>query len=123
MTWSPDAYESITRFVSGRTGLSFTNRRDGAAAGIDRARARADVADPARYLARLAADDALLNDLLAELTVGETYFFREPGQFRFLRRTLLPDLARLRGPGHILHAIERTAAPPGRRLLAGHAFS
>ena len=27
----------------------------------------------------------------AELTIGETYFFREPGQFEFIRRTILPE--------------------------------
>jgi len=104
MTWTHAAYESVTHFVSDRTGLSFVNRRDSAEAGIDRAAARAGVADPARYLERLQGDADALNDLLAELTVGETYFFREPAQFQFLRRTVLPDLCRRRGPAHTLRA-------------------
>jgi chemotaxis protein methyltransferase CheR len=96
------AFDPILRFVSGRSGLSFANRRDGAELGISRAMGRAKIADLSRYLERLTADEDTLNDLLAELTIGETYFFREPAQFQFLRRVVLPDLVRLRGAGHTL---------------------
>ena len=35
---------------------------------------------------------AVLDDLVSELTVGETYFFRDPAQLEFIRRTILPEL-------------------------------
>ena len=34
--------------------------------------------------------------LLARFTVGESYFFRDRGQFRLLREEVLPELIRLR---------------------------
>jgi len=40
----------------------------------------------------------LLDDLLAEVTVGETYFFREPQHFGFLRDEIFPGLLRQRDP-------------------------
>ena len=49
----------------------------------------------------VAGSESLLDDLLVELTVGETYFYREPGQFEFLRREVLPGL---RGSGEPVRA-------------------
>lgn len=48
-----------------------------------------------QYLERLADPDrgeAEWAALEAELTIGETYFFRYPEQFEALRRTILPDI-------------------------------
>lgn len=87
--------DAVLRLVSVRTGLLFSpERRPAAAAGIRRAMARAAVEDPGAYLARLGVDAEALDDLLAELTVGETYFFRDPAQFEVIRREVLP---RIRG--------------------------
>ena len=58
--------------------------------------ARAGVSDPEGYRDRVAGDADALADLLAEVTVGETYFFREPAHFAFIRREVLPDLRRRR---------------------------
>jgi chemotaxis protein methyltransferase CheR len=105
MNWSQPAYETVARLVSDRTGLTFPPaRRQSAECGIRRAMGRAGVTDVARYGALLAGDADALDDLIVELTVGETYFFREPGQFRFLRHTVLPEVGRRRGPEHILRA-------------------
>ena len=41
-------------------------------------------------------DAALLEELLSDLLVGETYFFREPQQFESIREKVLPDLLRNR---------------------------
>ena len=99
MSWSDPAYEAVADLLVRRTGLLFgPPRRLGAEAGIRRAMGRARVADPTRYLDLLNADAAALDDLVVELTVGETYFFRETGQFDFLRRVVLPELARRGGP-------------------------
>jgi chemotaxis protein methyltransferase CheR len=101
MSWSQSAFAAVAGLVGVRTGLAFPpSRRPGAELAIRRAMARAGVADPAGYAVRLAADAGALDDLIAELTVGETYFFREPAQFDFVRRQVLPDVRRRRGEAH-----------------------
>jgi chemotaxis protein methyltransferase CheR len=100
MTWSEPAYETVARLVSARTGLTFPpHRRESAEAGIRRAMKRAGAFHPARYCELLRHDDTL-DDLVGELTVGETYFFREPAQFDFIRKEVLPEICRRRGPDH-----------------------
>jgi chemotaxis protein methyltransferase CheR len=81
----------VVRFVARHAGLAVVNRREGLEAGIRRAMARAGVTGPAAYLSVLAGDQSALDDLLGALTIGETYFFREPGQFEFIRRAVLPE--------------------------------
>ena len=93
MTWTNPAFEAVADLLVRRTGLVFgPTRRDGAEAGMRRAMGRAGVREPERYRDLLEADADALDDLVVELTVGETYFFREPAQFRFLRREVLPNL-------------------------------
>ncbi|HKI33969.1 MAG TPA: protein-glutamate O-methyltransferase CheR [Gemmataceae bacterium] len=105
MSWTHPAYEAVVRFVGERTGLSFApQRHDSAEQGIRRAMARAGITDLGQYRALLQRDARALDDLIVELTVGETYFFREPGQFDFIRRTVLPDLWRRRGLEHGVRA-------------------
>lgn len=43
-------------------------------------------------LRRGPAGEAELDELIAELTIGETYFFRHPEQFEALRQVVLPDI-------------------------------
>jgi chemotaxis protein methyltransferase CheR len=50
------------------------------------------------YLARLADGRAAISDLIEEVTIGETYFFRETEQFAFLREIVLPEILSRRGP-------------------------
>ena len=45
------------------------------------------------YLTRLERGRLPISDLIDELTVGETYFFREPDQFAFLGQVVLPEIA------------------------------
>ncbi len=105
MSWSQPAFEDITRLVNRCTGLTFAAcRAEAVEMGIRRAMARAGARDAGAYHDLLAADAAALDNLLVELTVGETYFFREPGQFEFIRRVVLPDLRRRRGSGHVIRA-------------------
>ncbi len=108
MSWSQPAFESIATVLCRRTGLSFSpSRRQGAEQGIRRAMRRAGVADLEAYAKQLETQESVLDDLIVELTVGETYFFREPDQFAFLRREVLPALrARVteRLPGSIIRA-------------------
>ena len=45
----------------------------------------------------LESDAAALDDLISDVTVGETYFFRDPSQFEILRNHVLPELLSARG--------------------------
>lgn len=89
--------------VRRRTGMVIGEaRRDAFVEALGHAMREAGVRDPVVYLADLAAVPALLDGLAGAITVGETYFFREPQQFEVLRERILPELlARL---------------PPERRL-------
>jgi chemotaxis protein methyltransferase CheR len=46
----------------------------------------------ATYLERLQGDGEEMDSLVAELTIGETYFFRHKEQFDALREIILPDI-------------------------------
>lgn len=90
----------LARLLEERVGLAFPASREAdLEAGARRAMARAGLRDAGAWAARLAADPSLLDDLLAEVTVGETYFFREPGHFEFIRREVLPEALARRGEG------------------------
>jgi chemotaxis protein methyltransferase CheR len=65
---------------------------------------RAQVSTVSRYLTLVESRSLPLDDLVGELTVGETYFFREPEHFEFIRRDVLPDVLRRRGPAHRVRA-------------------
>ncbi len=93
--WSSAAFADLGRLLEERSGLSFEPLRcESVETGASRAMARAGIDDEAEYLAALRAERAPLDDLIAEVTIGETYFFRDPAQFEFLRREVLPDRAR-----------------------------
>jgi len=49
------------------------------------------------YSERLADGQSDWEQLLARLTVGETYFFRDHPQFEYLEQAILPELERTRG--------------------------
>lgn len=90
---SPEFLEAAAAFVRRRTGLVFREaRRSAFEAGLARAMRRAKLTAPQVYLARLDAEPALLDELVGEITVGETYFFREPQQFAVIRHEIIPAL-------------------------------
>jgi chemotaxis protein methyltransferase CheR len=97
--------DAVLRLLGDRTGLHFAPARLAAAeSGVRRAMARARAASFEPYLRLLQMDDRALDDVIAELTVGETYFFREPAQFDFIRREVLPEVRRRRGEEHAFRA-------------------
>lgn len=55
-----------------------------------RAATRLGLASLAALADRLRADDGLDDEFAADLTVGETYFFRDPPHFDFVHRVLFP---------------------------------
>lgn len=125
---------AVQERVRALTGLVFPgNRLSALQAGVERGMRRAGIGDVDAYLTRLAVESALLDDLVAEVTVGETYFFRDAPQCRVIRERILPELLGSR-PGRplriwsagcatgeepwtlsILHA--ETGAPEPARIL------
>jgi chemotaxis protein methyltransferase CheR len=92
VTWSTGAYADIAALVTERCGLSFPSaRRAFAEAGIVRAMTRAHTKDTALYLELLHTDIDSFETLLSEITVGETYFYRDPRQFEFIKEAVLPS--------------------------------
>jgi chemotaxis protein methyltransferase CheR len=78
-----------------RAGLIFPeSRMPDLEAGIRRAMTSTGTGDIRAFAQRLETEAAVFDTLIANLTVGETYFFREPAQFEVLRRRVLPDLRR-----------------------------
>jgi chemotaxis protein methyltransferase CheR len=102
MSWTQSGYQAVARLIANRTGLTFGTRDDRAEVGIRRALARARLDNLDDYLLLLGRDENAWHDLIDELTVGETYFFREPRQFELIRRLVLPDLRRQRPCPHRL---------------------
>jgi chemotaxis protein methyltransferase CheR len=103
--WTDPAYEAIASWLHARTGLTFgPNRCHDAEAGIRRVMTKAGIADIAACQQLLGSGRMPLDDFITELTVGETYFFRDPGQFNFIRRELLPAIRRRHGHDHALRA-------------------
>lgn len=75
------------------TGMAFYADKDADLAQIvaDRLE-QCHIGDCAAYLERLQADGEEMDALVAELTIGETYFFRHKEQFDALREIVLPDI-------------------------------
>lgn len=88
---SDPLYQRLKARVIERTGMAFYAERDDDLARILGERFTAvGVRDCGRYLEML-SDRAELDELVAELTIGETYFFRYREQFDALRDMVLPD--------------------------------
>ena len=85
-------YLEIAACVAQRSGMVFApNRRVEARAGIARAMKAAATSGDA-YVALVQRSSAALDDLVDELTVGETHFMRDPAQMELIRREVLPAL-------------------------------
>jgi len=81
----------IARAIEEVTGISFpANRRASSEAGMRRVMARLGIKDPLSLEMRALRNGAVMDALLDDLTIGESYFFREPAQFRFLAEELIP---------------------------------
>jgi chemotaxis protein methyltransferase CheR len=102
LSWSDAGYARVYERVQERAGLLPPTCVPAAEDGISRAMARSGARDFSSYLELITSDPAAFDDLLTELTIGETYFFRTHEHFDFLSRQALPELRRLRGPGHTL---------------------
>lgn len=92
--WSTPDVARIARWLHAHAGLAFpVNRRESAELGIRRVMDRAKINSVPEFGNRLQRGGALLDDLIAELTIGETYFLREPNQLEFIRREVFPAIS------------------------------
>ena len=66
-------------------------------AGISRAMAKAAIRNAEDFADYFHANESAFADLIAEVTVGESYFHREAGQLEFVQREVFPELRRKRG--------------------------
>jgi chemotaxis protein methyltransferase CheR len=90
------AYGSLKNDLIARTGLAYYDERDDLLSEtIGRRLAQLGLPDCGSYAEFLADGGrgrAEMETLIAQLTVGETYFFRDPEQFDALRRVVLPEI-------------------------------
>jgi chemotaxis protein methyltransferase CheR len=96
---APVASDQVERFrvvIASRLGLQFEEARTGWLASVLRQRAEASGQPAELYLVQLQAQAPRveLGALAQELTVGETYFFRNMAQFDTLRTQILPQRMR-----------------------------
>ncbi len=89
-------YEQFRTLILERSGLHFPDkRRADLERGVAQAMAHSACADVQSYYQLLAGkptDSPEWETLIGQVTVGETYFFRDRGQFEALRGHLLPEL-------------------------------
>lgn len=103
MTWSDPGYQAIADLLCARAGLSFrSGHRATIEQAIQRSMGRAGSANLFDYLQLLQTDREALDDLLVQATVGETYFFRDPGQLNVIAKQVIPEVLQRRGSGHRL---------------------
>ena len=103
LAWSRPEYAAIVQWLGERAGLMFRpDQRETVEDGVRRVMKRVGVDDLQEFAEKLRRDPPTFSELIIELTVGETFFFREPKQLEHLRRELIPELLRRRGPGHTL---------------------
>lgn len=94
---------AVIRLVRERAGLVFRpDQRASVDQAIRRQMKAAGLEDPAAYMNLLLREMTVWDNLLVELTVGETYFFRAPGQFDFLRAEILPEIRQRCGESHVI---------------------
>jgi chemotaxis protein methyltransferase CheR len=92
-------YEGLLVRLRERAGLHLAGEpRVDIAGATRRAMRYAGIDSVEAYVVELDAGRVSLTPLLEEITVGETYFFREPEQFAFLGDVVLPSIVR-RAPG------------------------
>ncbi|TWU34293.1 CheR family methyltransferase [Novipirellula artificiosorum] len=97
--------ELVLQTVQRLTGIRFrSDQTDAIRATILRVMDRVEVRSPVQFARLIEHDQQIYHELVEEITVGETYFFREPKHFEFVRRRVIPELRMRRGDQTMLHA-------------------
>jgi chemotaxis protein methyltransferase CheR len=96
--------DSLIDWISQQTGLSFRSQRESAAEIINRYVQRSNSGTPAACRKKLESDQAAFDDLVGELTIGETYFYRDEKQFGLIAGEFLDVMQANRPDDHRLRA-------------------
>lgn len=103
--WSDAALEALAAALARHAGLRVApHRLPELARAADRAMAAAGLSDPREYASRIGQGLLPMADLLGAMTVGETYFHRDPDQLELVGRRVVPEVLALRLPGHVFRA-------------------
>jgi len=98
--FSDPALLEVARYFQARTGIDLSaTGGEHAEAGVRRALRRSGASDAGEYRELLETDARILDDLIGELTVGETYFFRDAHHFDFVGTEILPAVRERRSDG------------------------
>jgi chemotaxis protein methyltransferase CheR len=99
LTADTDEHARLLALLTEHTGMELVGtRRDTALAAIEGAMTDAGIRSIDEYYARVAAGDHDLELLVDAVSIGETYFFREPAQFDFVREEIIAEIKSSRGP-------------------------
>ncbi len=103
--WTHIGYARLAGVIGERAGLHFApNRQPAAEAAMKRVMREARIDGPVDFARTVAADTELMATMLAAVTIGETYFFREKAQLQYIREHVLPVFRRSRTPERPLNA-------------------
>ena len=95
---SPETCHELSAFVHKRFGMFFPpERHNDLLRAVSRACDESGFSDPQAYVDWVLAaphSDKELEPLVTSLTIGETYFFRDPGLFAALREVVVPQRIR-----------------------------
>src|SRR5690606_37361075 len=95
--------DKIEELVQQRAGLRLSaSLLDTRRSSILRAFQRSGTANLEKYVEQLYERQELFDDLLDEMTIGETYFFRTPAHFELLESIILPELNDRLGSDNVL---------------------
>ncbi|MGI5860637.1 MAG: CheR family methyltransferase [Myxococcales bacterium] len=101
--WSDPAFEKVAAIVTRHAGLKLPEYRYHAIElAVRKELSARGLRTVDEYAALLERDGVALSDLVSALTVGESYFFRDEGQFALIRERIVPELLRARPHGHVL---------------------
>lgn len=93
MTEPRDGTTAVAALLEATLGLSFAGPRRGRLLAAIEAQRRAAGVSAGPYLAAASRPGRVFDRLVAEVTVGETFFFRDRAQIGLLRDVVLPELA------------------------------
>lgn len=115
----------LARHIQQRSRLCFSgHKRSHLRQRVEERVARLGMADHTAYLDLLESSPREESQLLELLTINETSFFRNPGQFRYLMARIIPELETARGEQVVRSWGSKKPVPPGsimklRILCAG----
>jgi chemotaxis protein methyltransferase CheR len=109
--WDDATYEQLAAILRDRAGLIFQSlRRPAVESAALHVMERIGIKTPESFVPLVAQAGAVFDDLMAEVTIGETYFFREPGHFALLRDRILSDFRKQAAPDRRFRAWSAAAS-------------